>query len=40
MDETQGRNEGGARGHWMKRKGGMKGEGGNEGGANGAWMGE
>ena len=25
MDETQGENEGGSRGQWMKHKGGMKG---------------
>ena len=25
MDETQGWNEGGSRGQWMKHKGGMKG---------------
>ena len=25
MDETQGGNEGGSRGQWMKHKGGMKG---------------
>ena len=25
MDETQGENEGGSRGQWMKRKPGMKG---------------
>ena len=25
MDETQGVNEGGSRGQWMKHKGGMKG---------------
>ena len=24
MDETQGENEGGSRGQWMKHKGGMK----------------
>ena len=31
MDETQGGNEGGSRGQWMKDKGGMK-------GARGQWM--
>ena len=32
MDETQGGNEGGSRGQWMKHKQGMKGaRGGNEG---------
>ena len=31
MDETQGENEGGSRGQWMKHKGRMKGaRGGNE----------
>ena len=32
MDETQGGNEGGSRGQWMKHKGG------NEGGSRGQWM--
>ena len=32
MDETQGVNEGGTRGQWMKHKGG------NEGGTRGQWM--
>ena len=44
MDETQGGNEGGSWGQWMKDKGGMKGvegamdetQGGNEGGLEGA----
>ena len=31
MDETQGWNEGGSRGHWTKEKGAMK-------GARGQWM--
>ena len=31
MDETQGGNEGGLRGQWMKRKGGMKGARGGNG---------
>ena len=31
MDETQGGNEGGARGQWMKYKGGMKGARGGNG---------
>ena len=31
MDETQGANEGGSRGQWMKHKGGMK-------GLEGQWM--
>ena len=43
MDETQGGNEGGSRGQWMKHKEGMKGlegamdetQGGNEGGSRG-----
>ena len=39
MDETQGVNEGGSRGQWMKHKGGMKGaRGGNERGSRGQWM--
>ena len=46
MDETQGGNEGGSRGQWMKHKGGMKGargatdetQGENEGGWRGQWM--
>ena len=32
MDETQGGNEGGSRGQWMKHTGG------NEGGSRGQWM--
>ena len=32
MDETQGRNEAGSRGQWMKHKGG------NEAGSRGQWM--
>ena len=40
MDETQGWNEGGSRGQWMKHKGGSRGEWmkhkvGNEGGSRG-----
>ena len=31
MDETQGGNEGGSRGQWMKHKGGMKGAPGGNG---------
>ena len=31
MDQTQGGNEGGSRGQWIKHKGGMK-------GARGQWM--
>ena len=31
MDETQGGNEGGSRGQWMKHKGGMKGARGGKG---------
>ena len=31
MDETQGGNEGGSRGQWMKHKGGMKGARGRNG---------
>ena len=31
MDERQGSNEGGSRGHWMKDKGGMKGARGGNG---------
>ena len=31
MDETQGGNEGGSRGQWMKHKGGMKGARGGNG---------
>ena len=31
MDETQGGNEGGSRGQWMKHKGGMKGPRGGNG---------
>ena len=46
MDETQGGNEGGSWGQWMKDKGEMKGlegamdetQGGNEGGSRGQWM--
>ena len=46
MDETQGENEGGSRGQWMKHKGGMKGlegakeetQGKNEGGSTEQWM--
>ena len=46
MDETQGGNEGGSRGQWMKRKGGMKGargamdetQGWNEWNSRGQWM--
>ena len=46
MDETQGGNEGGLRGQWMKHKRGMKGlegamderQGRNEGGSRGQWM--
>ena len=39
MAETQGVNEGGSRGQWMKHKGGMNGAGGgNERGSRGQWM--
>ena len=46
MDETQGGNEGGSRGQWMKHKGINEGgegamdetQGGNEGGSRGQWM--
>ena len=42
MDETQGGNEGGSRGQWMKHKG-LEGamdetQGGNEEGSRGQWM--
>ena len=45
MNERQGGNEGGSRGHWMKQKERMKGargamdetHGGNEGGSRGQW---
>ena len=46
MEETQGGNEGGSTGQWMKKKEGMKGARGamdetpgeNEGGSRGPWM--